>query len=209
MISRMSIIQGVQILLIGIVAFAPSAFSQSPAAPADRCQGIATPVECYEAELRALGKVRGQLEHDAAAAKADVATRDAEIARLRTLLSGASQTNPAYQFLVGTWCDEAIPGSPHVQQSVLSVSGRDVLISEGQQGITAAHLLTAPQNEWEFAAMFRANPAAPSVKVVTHGKKIDDGHLQYTVTQTIIGPNPSPGPFPPPQPYSGTLVRCN
>jgi hypothetical protein len=80
MISRMSIIQGLEVLLIGIVAFAPSAFGQSTAASADRCQANSTPVQCYEAELRSLGKVRGQLEHDAAAAKADVATRDAEIA---------------------------------------------------------------------------------------------------------------------------------
>jgi hypothetical protein len=175
----------------------------------DRCQADSKPVDCYEAELRGLGKVRGQLQSAADNATAQVTRKDAVIAQLRTQLAAASITNPAFQFLVGTWCDEQIPGAPRFDQTVVQFKGRDVLLTNGPQGITAAHLLAAPAGEWETLSMFR--PAAPNaslIKITTHGKKMDDRHLQYTVTQAATPPLP-PGPFPPPPPYVGTLARCD
>lgn len=55
--------------------------------------------------------------------------------------------------------------------------------------------------------MFMTAPNAPQIKVVTHGRKTDDNHLQYTVTQQAVIPNPNLPP--PPAPVKGSLVRCS
>jgi hypothetical protein len=194
-------------IFVATIFCASHALSDQPVA--DRCTADSKPVACYEAELRSLGKVRGQLQHDAEDAKAIVAIKDGEINRLHTQLAAASIPNPAYQFLIGTWCDEAIAGAQPVKQSVFRMNGRDVLVSDGPAGVTAAHLLSAPVNEWEVAMATRNGPNASLVKVTTHGKKLNDDRLQYTISQTVLVPSPVPSPFPPPPPFTGTLARCN
>lgn len=74
----------------------------------DGCYSDSTPVTCYAAELRSLGQVRGQLIGDAEAAKAALRQKDAELQQLQGRLNAAAQSDPAYQFLNGTWCDEQV-----------------------------------------------------------------------------------------------------
>ena len=192
------------VALVGSLGIA-RIWSQQPGE--DRCQRDSKPVACYEAELRSLGKARGQLERDASDAKAQVTSQAGEVAQLRAQLAAASIPNPAYAFLIGTWCPEQVPGSAHIEQFVVTLNGRDVLITNGPSGMVAAHLAAAPPDEWETSGGFQAAPNSPPVKITTHGKKLDDKHLQYTTTQALL--TPSPGAPPPPAPYVGTMVRCN